>query len=147
MKPSSAAAPCPPSLREHYHALGVPFGENFAMTEVGSATTQRPGLVDFGTLGPAAPGYELRIAEDGELLIRSPYTASRYRNQISIVNGKKAGTDINLYKLFVEQCFNLLRAGGRCGIITPGSVTSPSNGISTSSTGVPNERHRSASSP
>ena len=68
-----AAAPCPPALRAHYLALGVPFGENFAMTEVGSATTQRPGLIDFGTLGPAAPGYELRIADDGELLIRSPH--------------------------------------------------------------------------
>ena len=76
-----AAAPCPPALRAHYLALGVPFGENFAMTEVGSATTQRPGLIDFGTLGPAAPGYELRIAEDGELLIRSPHTASSYRNR------------------------------------------------------------------
>ncbi len=76
-----AAAPCPPALREHYNALGVPFGENFAMTEVGSATTQRPGLQDFGTLGPASPGYELRIAEDGELLIRSPFTAARYRNR------------------------------------------------------------------
>jgi long-subunit acyl-CoA synthetase (AMP-forming) len=51
------------------------------MTEVGSATTQRPGLIDFGTLGPAAPGYELRIAMDGELLVRSPYTASKYRNR------------------------------------------------------------------
>ena len=76
-----AAAPCPPALREHYRALGVPFGENFAMTEVGSATTQRPGLIDFGTLGPAAPGYELCIAEDGELLVRGSYTASKYRNR------------------------------------------------------------------
>lgn len=49
-------------------------------------------------------------------------SASQYANQISIVNGKKAGTDINLYKLFLEQCFNLLRNGGRCGIITPGGV-------------------------
>lgn len=48
--------------------------------------------------------------------------APQYRNQISIVNGKKAGSDINLYKLFVEQCMNLLRDGGRCGIITPGGV-------------------------
>jgi len=48
--------------------------------------------------------------------------ASQYKNQISVVNGKKAGTDINLYKLFVEQCFNLLRDGGRCGIITPGGI-------------------------
>lgn len=49
-------------------------------------------------------------------------SSSQYRNQVSIINGKKAGTDINLYKLFLEQCVNLLREGGRCGIITPGSV-------------------------
>jgi hypothetical protein len=49
-------------------------------------------------------------------------SASQYINQISIVNGKKAGTDINLYKLFLEQCFNLLRPGGRCGIILQSGV-------------------------
>jgi hypothetical protein len=38
------------------------------------------------------------------------------------VNGRKQGTDINLYKLFLEQCFNLLRDGGRCGIILPGGI-------------------------
>jgi long-chain acyl-CoA synthetase len=76
-----AAAPCPPALREHYHALGVPFAENFAMTEIGSASTQRPGLIDYGTLGAASPGYQLRIAEDGELLVRGPYTAMKYRNR------------------------------------------------------------------
>ena len=35
-----------------------------------------------------------------------------YANQISVVNGKKAGTDINLYKLFVERCFALLKEDG-----------------------------------
>ncbi|MBM4089145.1 MAG: ATP-binding protein [Planctomycetes bacterium] len=49
-------------------------------------------------------------------------SSSQYRNQISIINGKKAGTDVNLYKLFLEQCHSLLREGGLCGIITPGSV-------------------------
>ncbi|MEB3122216.1 MAG: hypothetical protein VKL41_13455 [Snowella sp.] len=49
-------------------------------------------------------------------------SAEQYKNQISIVNGKKAGTDINLYKLFLEQCFNLLRKGGKCGIILPTGV-------------------------
>lgn len=49
-------------------------------------------------------------------------SASQYRNQISIVNGKKAGTDINLYKLFIEQCFNLLRVGGQCGIVVPSGI-------------------------
>ncbi len=49
-------------------------------------------------------------------------SAEQYKNQISIINGKKAGTDINLYKLFLEQCFNLLRKGGKCGIILPTGV-------------------------
>jgi len=48
--------------------------------------------------------------------------ASQYHNQISIVNGKKAGSDINLYKLFTEQCFNLLRSGGLCGIVIPSGI-------------------------
>jgi hypothetical protein len=49
-------------------------------------------------------------------------STEQYKNQISIVNGKKAGTDINLYKLFLEQCFNLLRSSGRCGIIIPSGI-------------------------
>lgn len=48
--------------------------------------------------------------------------APQYKNQISIVNGKKAGSDINLYKLFTEQCFNLLRPGGECGIVIPSGI-------------------------
>jgi type I restriction-modification system DNA methylase subunit len=48
--------------------------------------------------------------------------AEQYKNQISIVNGKKAGTDINLYKLFVEQCYNLLKEGGQCGIVIPSGI-------------------------
>ncbi|MEG3843908.1 hypothetical protein QT986_27180, partial [Microcoleus sp. herbarium14] len=49
-------------------------------------------------------------------------SAEQYKNQISIVNGKKSGTDINFYKLFLEQCFNLLRQNGECGIIIPSGV-------------------------
>jgi hypothetical protein len=65
-----------------------------------------------------------------EYLSRYPHislyfrNAPQYRNQIAVVNGKKAGTDINLYKLFLEQCFNLLRPGGRCGIIIPSGIYS-----------------------
>ena len=49
-------------------------------------------------------------------------TSPGYANQISVVNGKKAGSDINLYKLFTEQCFNLLRDGGQCGIVIPSGI-------------------------
>ena len=55
------------------------------------------------------------------LTIRS---APQYKNQISRVNGKKQGTDINLYKLFTEQCYNLLRDGGTCGIVIPSGIYS-----------------------
>ncbi|MEG3871598.1 Eco57I restriction-modification methylase domain-containing protein [Microcoleus sp. Z1_B5] len=50
-------------------------------------------------------------------------TSNQYSNQISIVDGKKAKTtDINFYKLFVEQCFNLLSPGGECGIVIPSGI-------------------------
>ncbi len=49
-------------------------------------------------------------------------SAPQYRNQISIVGGKKAGSDLNTYKLFLEQCFNLLRDGGQCGIVIPSGI-------------------------
>jgi len=57
-----------------------------------------------------------------------PYVSAYYRssedykNQISIVNGKKAGTDINLYKLFLERCFHLLRNDCECGIVIPSGI-------------------------
>lgn len=50
--------------------------------------------------------------------------AKQYENQIAVVNGKKAGTDINLYKLFVEECYRLLRPGGDCGIVVPSGIYS-----------------------
>ena len=49
-------------------------------------------------------------------------SAEDYKNQISVVNGKKAGTDINLYKLFVERCYHLLRKSGECGIVVPSGI-------------------------
>lgn len=49
--------------------------------------------------------------------------AEQYRRQFSAaVNGKKVGSDINLYKLFLEQCHNLLCAGGECGIVIPSGI-------------------------
>jgi hypothetical protein len=49
-------------------------------------------------------------------------SANQYKNQIAVINGKKAGTDINLYKLFVEQCYNLLCPAGECGIVIPSGI-------------------------
>ncbi|MEH2121037.1 Eco57I restriction-modification methylase domain-containing protein [Nostoc sp.] len=48
--------------------------------------------------------------------------AEQYKNQVPIINGKRHGKDVNLYKLFLEQCFNLLHHGGGCGIVIPSGV-------------------------
>jgi Alw26I/Eco31I/Esp3I family type II restriction m6 adenine DNA methyltransferase len=50
--------------------------------------------------------------------------SQQYKNQVSIVDREKVKVDINLYKLFVEQCFNLLREGGSCGIVIPSGIYS-----------------------
>jgi Eco57I restriction-modification methylase len=56
---------------------------------------------------------------------RFPYISSyfkkseQYRNQRSEVNGKSVARKINLYALFLELCFNLLKPFGYCGIIIP----------------------------
>ena len=49
-------------------------------------------------------------------------TAPEYSFQSAIVGGKKTGSDMNLYKLFTERCFALLREGGHCGIVVPSSL-------------------------
>ena len=48
----------------------------------------------------------------------------QYKHNVSIVNGKNTGSKINLYTYFVEQCFNLLKENGECGIITPNGIYS-----------------------
>ncbi len=63
-----------------------------------------------------------------EYLSRFPHlsawfrAAPQFKHQSAIVNGKKTGSDINLYKLFTEQCHNLLREGGECGIVIPSGI-------------------------
>lgn len=48
--------------------------------------------------------------------------APEYRAQSAVVNGKKTGSDLNLYKLFLERCFALLRPEGHCGIVIPSGI-------------------------
>ncbi|MEH2349396.1 MAG: DNA methyltransferase [Nostoc sp.] len=48
--------------------------------------------------------------------------AEQYKNQVPIINGKRHGKDVNFYKLFLEQCFNLLRYGSGCGIVIPSGI-------------------------
>jgi long-chain acyl-CoA synthetase len=75
------AAPTPVDVLEFFHALGIELAELWGMSETcGMGTVNRPGAVRIGTVGPAAPGVELRLADDGELLMRSECVMLGYRN-------------------------------------------------------------------
>jgi long-chain acyl-CoA synthetase len=67
----SGGAPLAREIAEFFHALDVLILEGYGLTECTSAATvNRPSQFRFGTVGPALPGVELRLADDGELLIR-----------------------------------------------------------------------------
>lgn len=49
-------------------------------------------------------------------------TAGQYKHQVPIIDGKRHGKDVNLFKLFLEQCFNLLQPAGKCGLVIPSGI-------------------------
>ncbi|MBA3352928.1 MAG: Eco57I restriction-modification methylase domain-containing protein, partial [Blastocatellia bacterium] len=51
-------------------------------------------------------------------------SAPQYENQTAIINGRRATTDLNLYKLFLEQTLHLLHSGGYGGIVIPSGIYS-----------------------
>src|SRR3954462_14408418 len=66
-------------IAEFFDALGITILEGYGLTECTSAATvNRVGRYRLGTVGPALPGTELRLGEDGELFIRSPTVFAGY---------------------------------------------------------------------
>ena len=77
--PISGGAPLAKEIGEFFDALGIRILEGYGLTEcTTAATTNRPDRYRFGTVGPALPGFELALAEDGELLIRSETVFAGY---------------------------------------------------------------------
>src|SRR5918998_507150 len=75
------AAPTPREVLVFFHAIGIPVAELWGMSETcGAGCCNPPGAVKIGTVGPPAPGVEVRIADDGELLMRSDVVMLGYRN-------------------------------------------------------------------
>jgi long-chain acyl-CoA synthetase len=75
-----AAAPTPYSVLEFFHAIGVPVAELWGMSECVLSTSNPPSRIKLGTVGIAIPGVEVKLAEDGEILVRGPNVTRRYRN-------------------------------------------------------------------
>jgi long-subunit acyl-CoA synthetase (AMP-forming) len=75
------AAPTPVEVLEFFHAIGLPLAELWGMSETcGAGAANPPEKIKIGTVGPPAPGVEIKLAEDGEVLIRSDVVMLGYRN-------------------------------------------------------------------
>ena len=75
---TSGGAPLPQEVAEFFAAAGLPILQAYGLTENICVAFNRPDDYKFGTVGPAMPGCEVRIAPDGEILVRSRMMFSGY---------------------------------------------------------------------
>jgi long-chain acyl-CoA synthetase len=75
------AAPIPPEVLEFFSGLGIPISEVWGMSETTAIATINPReALKAGMVGRAIPGVDVRLAEDGEILVRGPNVMKGYRN-------------------------------------------------------------------
>jgi long-chain acyl-CoA synthetase len=78
----TGAAPCPPAVIEFFDAIGIPLREVYGLSETtGVVSLAAASDVRAGTVGPPLPSAQVRLAEDGELLVRGPLLMAGYRNR------------------------------------------------------------------
>lgn len=75
---TSGGAPLPTEVAEVFAATGLPILQAYGLTENICVAFNRPDDYKFGTVGPAMPGCEIKIAGDGEILVRSEMMFSGY---------------------------------------------------------------------
>jgi len=76
------AAPLAPEVHEFMLAIGLPLTELYGMSEAACCISSAPApLAKIGSVGPALPGIEVRLADDGELLVRAATVMKGYRGR------------------------------------------------------------------
>jgi long-subunit acyl-CoA synthetase (AMP-forming) len=76
---ASGSAPLDPKIIDFFRALGVPLTEGWGMSELSNAATlARPEDARTGAVGRRFPGVEIKIADDGEVLVRGPLVTGGY---------------------------------------------------------------------
>jgi long-chain acyl-CoA synthetase len=79
---ATGAAPLPDEVQHFYAGLGLKVIDVYGMTETtGAFTGNSPACYRLGSVGRAEPGVEIRIADDGEILTRSPLNTAGYLNR------------------------------------------------------------------
>src|SRR4051812_31760087 len=79
----TGAAPIAKEILEFFYACGVPVMEGYGMTETATAAiVNTPEAFRFGSVGKPLPGVELKIGDDGEILLKGPNIfAGYYKNE------------------------------------------------------------------
>jgi long-chain acyl-CoA synthetase len=77
----TGAAPCPRGMLDFFASLGIYLREAYGLSETtGLVSLASPDEIRLGTVGPPIRGTEVRLAPDGELLVRGPLNMAGYRN-------------------------------------------------------------------
>ncbi|ASR01203.1 AMP-binding protein [Gordonia rubripertincta] len=81
------AAPTPRHVLDFFAALGIEVVEVWGMTELGAVATVNPiGAQKFGTVGRPLRSVDIRLADDGEVLVKGPIAMRGYRGKADLTN-------------------------------------------------------------
>jgi long-chain acyl-CoA synthetase len=120
----SGSAPISPSILEWYHKLDIHIGEGWGMSEtMGMATSQFPfNYKKIGTIGKAVEGFDIKVSDAGEVLIKGPAVFPEYYKNPEVTaesftedgyfrTGDKADMDADGYFTITGRVKDIFKSG------------------------------------